>query len=50
MENMVTLIKVSFKALIRKIMVSMATKSSKIRNFIDFGYHGNKIECFSFIA
>ena len=47
--NMVALIKVTFHALIRKLVVSMATKSWKMRSFLQFGYHGNKIERFSFI-
>ena len=41
--------KVTFHALIRKIVVSVATESWKIRNFLEFGYHGNKIERFSLI-
>ena len=49
MGNMVALMKVTFHALIRKIVVSMATESWKIWNFLEFGYHGNKIERFSFI-
>ena len=49
MGNMVALMKVTFHALIRKILVSMATESWKIRNFLEFGYHGNKIERFLFI-
>ena len=48
-RNMVALMKVTFHALIRKIVVSMATESWKIRNLLEFGYHGNKIERFSFI-
>ena len=40
--------KVTFDALIRKIVVSIATKSYKIRKFLEIGYHGNSIECFSF--
>ena len=47
--NMVALVKVTFHALIRKIVVSMATESWKMRRFLQFGYHGNKIERFSFI-
>ena len=46
MGNMVALMKVTYHAL---IVVSMATESWKIRNFLEFGYHGNKIELFSFI-
>ena len=49
MGNMVALMKVTFHALIRKIVVSMATESWKIRNFLEFGYHGNKLERFSLI-
>ena len=49
MGNMVALMKVAFHALIRKIVVSMATESWKIRSFLEFGYHGNKIERFFFI-
>ena len=36
MGNMVALIKVTFHALIRKIVVSMATESWKIRSFLKF--------------
>ena len=45
---MVALEKVIFKALITKTVVSMATESYKIRKFLEFCYHGNYIECFSF--
>ena len=47
---MVALMKVpvSFYASIRKIVVSMATESWKIRNFLEFGYHDNKKEHFPF--
>ena len=40
-EKMVAIEKVTFDALIRKIVVSMATKSWKIRKFLEFDYHGN---------
>ena len=43
-----SLMKVNFHAIIRKIVFSMATNSWKIRNFLKFGYHGNKIERFLF--
>ena len=46
---MVVLIKVTFKALIRKIVAPMATKSNtKFMEFLDVGYHGNIKEAFSF--
>ena len=47
--NTVTLIKITFHALIRKVVVSMATELWKMRSFLKFGYHGNKIERFSLI-
>ena len=47
--NMVALMKVAFHALIRKMLVSMATESWEIRSFREFGYHGNKLERFFFI-
>ena len=38
---MVAFGKVFFDAIIRKIMVSMATISRKIRRSLEFSYHGN---------
>ena len=47
-RNMVALILVTYMVLIRKFMVSMATESFKMIDFIDFGYFDNEKECFSF--
>ena len=38
--------KATFDALIREIVVSMATESRKKLKFLDFCYNGNKIERF----